>query len=196
MVTPLNLLAQEMESLGCSPSSADWSQVRHHATERRVASRRSIYADSKVADRWIFITSGLAGSQYTHSNGSVTLTRFFEPGNIAGNVTSTWTQDFGSDELLAVSDVEGVEFPHDFLFQEYMGGKEFGAFIRLKVIETLRFDKDLLVNRSLNNVEARLRFLEERHKSVLELAMKRDIAAFLGITPQGYSRVLRRRQAD
>ncbi len=193
---PLEYLAQELESFGCAPSPADWRRICDHAFERRFHSRAPIYEASKIADRWIIISSGIASSYYTHFDGRVTLTRFFEPGHIAGNVTSTWTKDYGSDELLAITDVEGVEFPHEFLLQEYMHTQAFGAFVRLKVVQTLQFDKDLLVCQSLNDPDARLAFLEKQHVAVLQHALKKDIAAFLGVTPQGYSRILRRRRGD
>jgi len=181
-----------MACLDCKPTRDEWCRILKNVTERSICAREPVYDDVRISDRWFLISSGIAGSYYTHVDGHVTLTRFFEAGHFAGNVTSTWTHDYGTDRLIAITPLKGVEFPHEFLLQEYMTGQQFGRYIRMKVVETLQFDKDLLVCQSLNNAEARLKFLDTRHTSVLQHALKKDIAAFLGITPQGYSRILKR----
>ncbi|MEL7313057.1 MAG: hypothetical protein AAFN07_16185 [Pseudomonadota bacterium] len=193
-MSPLDFLEVQMMDRGCSPTRAEWRRVCEHARERRISSRDPVYNDVEIADRWFLISSGTAGSYYTHENGRVTLTRFFEAGHIAGNVSSTWTQDYGTDRLMAISDLDGVEFSHEFLLNEYLTGRQFGQYIRMKVVETLQYDKDLLVCQSLNDADALMNFLAARHTSVFEHALKKDIAAFLGITPQAYSRILRRRE--
>ncbi|MEL6362626.1 MAG: hypothetical protein AAFR21_16230 [Pseudomonadota bacterium] len=193
---PVQFLAHEMDRFGLSTSAPEWSDILRQSNERFVTQRTPIYSDSKIGDRWILITSGLASSNYSHPDGRITLTRFFEPGHLAGNVTSTWGKVYGSDELFAITDVEGLEFPHSYLSQELLSGKTFGTYVRLKLVETLQFDKDLLVCKSLNEPEVGLKFLEERQASVLQFALKKDIAAFLGITAQAYSRILRRHSTD
>ncbi|MEL6240147.1 MAG: cyclic nucleotide-binding domain-containing protein [Pseudomonadota bacterium] len=191
----LRALRHDLDQHGVPPTDEEWRGVCDRAVPRQVPRRATILDSGRIGSSWIFVASGYAASYYTHGDGRLTLTRFFEPGQLAGNVTSTWSNDYGSDELTAITDVSYVEIPHDFLLVEYMQGQTFGAYIRMKVIETLRYDKDLLVCQALNDPAARYRFLEDRHPCLLELALKKDVAAFLGVTPQGYSRFLRRRKA-
>ncbi|MEM7717631.1 MAG: hypothetical protein AAF222_00375 [Pseudomonadota bacterium] len=179
-----------MMEFGCKPTTAEWHRICANATERRVKARDPIYNDERIAERVIFVSNGVAASYFIHEDGQVSLTRFFEPGHVATNVACAFTHKHGKDRVFAVSDVEGVEFSSQFVLNEYAtSGDAFGRYIRLKIIETLEFEKDLLNCRSLNNSRTRIKFLETRYKSAMKHALKKDVAAFLGITPQAYSRL-------
>ncbi|MEO1749202.1 MAG: hypothetical protein AAFR27_11410 [Pseudomonadota bacterium] len=192
----LEYLKGLVEQFGCKVTTEEWDRVGEHGVERHVKARTPIYDDVTITDHVFLISSGIAASFFNHQNGHVTLTRFFEQGHIATNVDSMLTGDYGSEEVIAITDVVGLDFPFGFFFHEYSYGQEFGRFIRLHFIQTLQFDKDLLVCQNLNFPEARLRFLKTHHSSVMEHALKKDIAAFLGITPQAYSRIQRRNGQD
>jgi len=191
----LEALHADVIEYGLTPKVEDWADLREAAKVGHKKSREPILGSTGVTDTWVFVASGFAASYYSHSDGRLTLTRFFEPGHIAGNVSSTWSQDFGSDELIAIGDVDYVELPHSYLFAQYMQSGAIGDYVRMKVVETLRYDKDLLVCQALNAPEARYRFLQSRHPELMDVALKKDVAAFMGVTPQGYSRFLRRRAA-
>ncbi|WP_415400730.1 Crp/Fnr family transcriptional regulator [Tateyamaria sp. SN3-11] len=191
----LEALRADIAKLGLTPEAEDWADLQKSAKVGRKANREQILDSAGVTDTWVFVASGFAASYYSHRDGRQTLTRFFEPGHIAGNVSSTWSQDYGSDELIAISGVDYVELPHSYLLGQYMRGDAIGDYVRMKVIETLRYDKDLLVCQALNDPEARYRFLHRRHPELMSVALKKDVAAFMGVTPQGYSRFLRRRAA-
>lgn len=189
----LGALRQDLARYGFPLCDQAWANICDNAVVGRAPNRAILLDSVNISSAWVFVASGFAASCYTHQNGRQSLTRFFEAGHWAGNVSSTWSQDYGSDELIAVGDVSYVTVPHQFLLAQYMQHDGFGAYIRLKVIETLRYDKDLLVCQALNDPEARFRFVQDRHPELLDVALKKDIAAFLGVTPQGYSRFLRRR---
>ena len=191
--TALDALTADMARYGVAPEDPDLADLRANTIDRQAPNRSALLNSGDIARTWVFIATGFAASFYTHSDGRQTLTRFFEPGHMAGNVTSAWSQDYGSDELVAIGDVTYVEFPHPYLWGHYTQGGNIGGYIRAKVIDTLRYDKDLLVCQALNDPHARYAFLRNRHPRLLDIALKKDIAAFLGVTPQGYSRFLRRR---
>ncbi|MEL6167281.1 MAG: cyclic nucleotide-binding domain-containing protein [Pseudomonadota bacterium] len=192
-MTPTTLFLEDMAGMGVILGPEERERVLARCVERQVPARGAIFDSTRVADSWAFVMSGYAASYYFHQDGRTTLTRFFEPGHVAGNVTSVWSRDYGSDELIAISDVVCIEISHDFLLGEFMSGQMLGVYLRFKVIETLRYDKDLLVCQALNAPEARFDFLLERHPKIFDVALKKDVAAFLGVTPQAYSRFLRRR---
>ncbi|MEO1540135.1 MAG: hypothetical protein AAFU59_07120 [Pseudomonadota bacterium] len=191
--SPLAHLKADMVQAGFPPGPDDWDRLTPILSARHVQRRAPIYEKCAIADRFILIFSGIAASFYTHVDGRVSLTRFFDYGQLAANVTSTFTRDYGSDELVAITDVTGVEMPRDFALGEYMSGDGFGAYLRQKIVSTIQYDKDLLVCQTLNDTDVRYRFLEQRHPGILDVALKKDIAAFLGVTPQGFSRFLHRR---
>jgi len=184
----------DIARLGLELPTDERNRILSLCREREVPKRGKIFDSAHVSDAWALITSGFAASYYLHQDGRTTLTRFFQAGNIAGNVNSTWSRDYGSDELIAISDVTLVEFPHELVLEDFTRGEIFGQYLRAKVIETLRYDKDLLVCQSLSEPRSRLEFLRIQHPSIFGIALKKDIAAFLGVTPQGYSRILRREE--
>ncbi|MEL6210747.1 MAG: Crp/Fnr family transcriptional regulator, partial [Pseudomonadota bacterium] len=70
-----------------------------------------------------------------------------------------------------------------------------GTYLRLKMMEAHLFAKELICAKTSAQTEARYRFLIDHHDIVVGAVRKQDIARFLGITPQGLSRFLRRREA-
>lgn len=189
----LAVLQQDAGHRGISMSSTGWDGVFGHARCRVVGHRLPIIDSGHIGTSWVFIVSGVAASFHTHENGRQTLTRFFEKGALAGNFNSTVLSDYDSDELVALTEVLCIEFSHSFLLSEYLGGEEFGRYVRIKLIETMQHDIDLLICQTLSDTAARYRFLETRHPEILDAVLKKDIAAFLGVTPQGYSRFQKRR---
>lgn len=192
----LDSLRSDVLRYGCAFEQTDWALLEKSALATRASNRSTLLCSGRIAQSWVFVASGFAASYYTHQDGRQSLTRFFEAGQLAGNVTSVWAQDYGSDELVAIGDVTYVELPHELLLKLYMGSGGLGDYIRLKVIDTIRYDKDLLVCQALNDPGARYQFLHERHSDLMKVALKKDVAAFLGVTPQGYSRFLRRQNAS
>lgn len=190
-----NALRVDINQHGLTLSDQEWRDVCDRSVAKTKASRNIILDSAQIGTSWVFVASGFAASFYAHQDGRLSLTRFFEPGQMAGNVTSTWLKDYGSDELKAITDLVYIELPHAFLLQEYMQGAAFGAYVRMKVVETLQYDKDLLVSQTINDPDLRFQFLNDHHPGLIDIALKKDIAAFLGVTPQGYSRLLRRKGA-
>ncbi|MEO0919060.1 MAG: hypothetical protein AAFY31_19125 [Pseudomonadota bacterium] len=189
----LGALLADIAQYGVPLTRDELGTLRESVVAHDAPNRFKLLDSRQISKSWVFIASGFAASYYTHQDGRQTLTRFFQPGHLAGNVSSTWSQDYGSDELIAIGDVAYAELPHEYLVEQYMHGGGFGRYIRLKVIDTLRYDKDLLVCQALNDPNARYAFLCDRHPELLNIALKKDVAAFLGVTPQGYSRFLRRK---
>lgn len=193
-IRPFQALEKDISDHGVELSSTAWLALRESLSEVRARSGSCIYGQQAIGDRWLFLTDGIAASRQTHADGSLSIARFFEKGQFCTNLTSTWTQDYASDDLLALTEVEGVEVP-DYVFRrEYLRGGAFGEYLRLIVMETLCFDKEIMVVKTVCTTETRYRFLEEQYEAVIGSVRHKDVAAFLGVTPQGLSRFLRRRR--
>lgn len=152
-------------------------------------------SQTSIAERWLFVCSGIAASRQTHTDGEVTIARFFEQGQLCANLTSAWTQQFAADDLIAMTDLSAVVIPDTLFRAEFLEGGPLGRYFRLKAMETLCFDKEVVSAKTRSDTAVRYRFLENHHEEVLDRVRQRDIAAFLGITPQGLSRFKRKRRA-
>lgn len=155
-----------------------------------------ILSSARVADRWLFLTRGIAASEQTTPEGQALIARFFEPGQICTNITSAWSRRPGSDDLIAITDVEGVLIPDPLFREEYLRGHAFGEYLRLKCMETLLFDKDILCAKTSNDTEVQYRFLEQNYDEVVLRTTQKDLARFIGLTPQGLNRFLQARRVE
>ena len=86
----LELLRGDIEKYGLNLEASGWEQLLEVASLKDAPNRGTILNSFGISDSWVFIATGFAASYYTHGDGRQTLTRFFEPGHIAGNVSSTW----------------------------------------------------------------------------------------------------------
>lgn len=190
-MSALTYLESDIRRFGIDLDAREWDDIRRRISNVHVPSGAKIQNQARIADVWIFLTDGIAASEQTWSDGTTTIARFFEPGHICANFTSAWTQDIASDDLIAMTNVSGVAIPDDIFRQEYLQGVSFGKYLRLKMIEAHLFAKELICAKTSGRTEVRYAFLVQNHTGVVGNVQQKDIARFLGITPQGLSRFLR-----
>ncbi|MEO0972473.1 MAG: hypothetical protein AAFX85_05200, partial [Pseudomonadota bacterium] len=193
-VQPFDALAQDIARMGVDLPPQEWASIRNSLREVGYASGESIYRMEEIGAGWLFVSDGVAASMQTHPDGGLTIARFFEDGQWCGNLTSAWSRRYASDDLVAISPLAGVEAPAE-VFRHHLleGSGSFAHYVRLKVMETLCFDKEVIVAKTLLDLEKRYRFLEEHYRRVVGVAMQKQLAAFTGVTPEALSRFLKRR---
>lgn len=172
-------------------TSEDEEQLRRYASVSNWAAGDRILTQAKTADKIFFLLEGVAASEQTWDDGKSTIARFFQPVDLCTNVTSAWTGDIGSDELVAISGVKTLSIPMNFFVEEYLHGKSFGLYLRKRVLNNQLFSKELICAKTSGQTQERYQFLEKYQPAVLDLVPKKDVARFLGLTPQGFSRFLR-----
>lgn len=189
-------LEGDIQRLGVTFDLQQWDQIRRRCKTVHIPAGEKIQNQARVADSWVFLSEGIAASEQTWPDGAPTIARFFEPGDICANITSAWTRDIASDDLVAVTDVAGVAIPDRVFRKEYLEGGFFGIYLRHKLMNAHLFAKELICAKTFGQTDARYRFLEHHHQNVIGSVPQKDIARFLGVTPQGLSRFLRRRRSE
>ncbi|MEM0947878.1 MAG: hypothetical protein AAGK37_10755 [Pseudomonadota bacterium] len=189
-------LESDIQHLGVVIDLNTWEEIAQRCKSVQIAAGDKIQNQARVADSWIFLSDGVAASEQTWLDGASTVARFFEPGDFCVNLTSAWTRDIASDDLVALTDVVGIAVPDDIFRREYLEGGFFGTYLRLKVMDAHLFAKELICAKTSGRTETRYRFLEQHHRTIIESVQQKDIARFLGMTPQGLSRFLRRRKPE
>ncbi|MEM1266913.1 MAG: hypothetical protein AAGI50_12950 [Pseudomonadota bacterium] len=192
--TLIEALRADMARFGLELGVSEFQKICDQTEPFETPSSSVLLNQTRVADRLAFIVDGLAASRQTWSDGRMTIARFFEAGDICTNVSSAWTGELASDDLIAVTDAHGFFVPLVFFQAEYFHGETFGIYLRYRMMEAHLFAKELACAKTSNETEIVYQFLDTHHRSVLKLAPKKDIARFLGVTPQGFSRFLRRRR--
>ncbi|MEM9539134.1 MAG: cyclic nucleotide-binding domain-containing protein [Cyanobacteria bacterium P01_E01_bin.42] len=192
-VTGISVLKNDIDSYDLSLPEDEWNRIQTIVSEFTFAKKSVIFSQAIVCDRIFFIADGIAASEQTLAEGTSPIARFFCRGQFCSNITSALMKDYANDTLIAIADVRVVSFPIYFFLQEYYDGKILGEYFRRKVLETLLFDKEIICAKTVLNTEYRYRFLEERQPEVIQLVPDKDIARFMGITPQGLCRFLKNR---
>ncbi|MEO0421824.1 MAG: cyclic nucleotide-binding domain-containing protein [Pseudomonadota bacterium] len=193
---PVDALAQDIARNGISMPRHDWTALQAALREVTFARGECIYRMEEIAGSWLFVVDGVTASMQSHADGSITIARFFEDGQLCGNLTSTWSKQYASDDLVAISPVIGVEIAGDAFRRQMLDGGAFGRYLRIKAMETLCFDKEVIVAKTQLDLEKRYRFLEDHYRRVVGTAMQKQVAAFAGVTPEALSRFLKRRAAS
>ena len=191
----LALLDADMQRLGVAVDADTQREVARRALPVHVAPGETIQNQARVAQAWVFVSDGIAASEQSWSDGATTIARFFEAGSFCANFTSLWTRDIAADDLRAVTHVTGRAFPDAVFRHEYLHGGAFGTYLRLKVMEAHLFAKELVCAKTSGRTGVRYQFLQQYHRNVIGTVPQKDIARFMGITPQGLSRFLRREKA-
>ena len=187
-------LKDDIKRLGVSIDLVTWERIVQRCKSVQIKAGDTIQNQARIADNWIFLSDGVAASEQTDHDGASTVARFFEPGDFCANLTSVWTRDVASDDLVALTDVVGIAIPDDVFRREYLEGGFFGTYLRLKMMNAHLFAKELICAKTSSQTETRYRFLEQHHQRVIGSVQQKDIARFLGMTPQGLSRFLRSRK--
>ncbi|MEM1400866.1 MAG: hypothetical protein AAGF58_13330 [Pseudomonadota bacterium] len=189
-------LEDDIQRLGVTLDLVTWEGIAQRYRDVQIRAGDKIQSQARVANSWIFLSKGIAASEQTDLDGVSTVARFFEPGDICVNLTSAWTRDIASDDLVALTNVEGIAIPDAIFRREYLEGEGFGTYLRLKMMSAHLFAKELICAKTSGQTETRYRFLEQHHRNIIGMVQQKDIARFLGMTPQGLSRFLRRRKSE
>ena len=189
---PLEVLKADIDRLGGVAPEA-WDGFARRIAAATFAKKDVVFGAGAIADSVLFVADGVAASEQVLEDGASSIARFFEPPQMAANVTSLVRREPAHDALIAMTPVAGVVIPYALFAQEYFDGDQIGRYLRAKTLETLLFDKEVICAKTQTSTEARYRFLLEHHTDVVARTPDKDIARFLGITPQGLSRFLRTR---
>ncbi|MEO0536440.1 MAG: cyclic nucleotide-binding domain-containing protein [Cyanobacteria bacterium P01_A01_bin.123] len=195
-MTAISSLEDDIYSYGIHLKSPEWNEIKSRISEFEFVKKSVIFSQALICDKVFFVTDGIAASEQTLAEGVSPIARFFSRGQFCSNITSALIQEYANDTLIAITDVNSVSMPMEFFLKEYHKGKAFGEYLRKKVLETLLFDKEVMCAKTTLNTEYRYRFLEERQQDVIHRVSDKDIARFIGITPQGLCRFLKHRRGN
>ena len=184
-------MKNDIDSLGVEVSQSEWKEFCAQCVPELYKKKETIFDVNFVSEHMFFVTKGISACQFSHPDGQLIIDRFFEPGDFCATVRSAWRTEPSDDQIVALTPVEGVLIPMKRWRDEYLRGGAIGEYIRIKIFQTLLFDADIMRVKSLNRTNKLYAFLQEHQPGVLHSVAQKDIAKFLGITPEGLSRFLK-----
>jgi len=191
---PFKVLESELRMAGCDLADGAWARLRAECSPVAYPRRAEIFPIGVIPRHILFVASGVTAATFLGEDGSVFIYRFFEPGHLCTAITSAWHQEPTSDEVIAVTEVRGILIPLESWRRHYSRDGTLGDYFRQKLMETLLFDKEVILTKTSNRTEAAYSLLEARQPEVLRQVPQKLVAQFLGLTPEGLSRFLRNRR--
>ncbi|MEO1171090.1 MAG: Crp/Fnr family transcriptional regulator [Myxococcota bacterium] len=187
-------LLDDIERCDVSPSSDEWHEFSAQCAEVRFEKGREIFGIGAVPEGLLFVSDGIAAAELIIDDGRSIIYRFFEAGQMCTTITAAWYGTETADSIAAVAAVTGIVIPLELWKATYLYGGNLGVYLRKKALESLLFDKELLRVKTLNSTAASYDLLGTVHDRVLERVSQKDIARFVGVTPEGLSRFLKHRK--
>lgn len=191
---PREALRRDIAQGPAAPSAEEWRAFEAACTEVAFRKDDVVFEMAAVPDGLLFVTDGVAAAELALSDGRSLIYRFFERGQYCTTITSAWYETGTHDSITAVTDLAGVMLPFRWWREQYLTGAALGVYFRLKALENLLFAKDVIRVKTLNSTASTYAFLEERHADVIARVQQKDVARFIGVTPEGLSRFLKNRR--
>ncbi|MEM8962125.1 MAG: Crp/Fnr family transcriptional regulator [Acidobacteriota bacterium] len=191
----IELLTDDIRNLGIDPDRVGWDVITPQLTEVSYKKKTTLFQRGAICNTVLFITDGIVAVERLMQDGQAPINRFFVATDICNDIVSAWRNEPSTDELFAVTDVSGLLIPYPFLLNQFLrSGDVFGEYLRIKVMESVLTDIEIMARKTVSDTELNYQFLEERFPEVTAHALQRQIASYLGLTPEGLSRFLRKRR--
>ncbi len=188
----LKALKSDVESLVNSVPEDEWEDFADKATRLTVKKNRVIFPQQEICRKIIFLVEGVTASECVVDDRS-TITRFFLPGNFCTNIVSAFTSQPGPDKVFSITAVDALCFSVDRFMKYFHGNSAISRYIREKFLQTIIEDKRIFSSKTLLTSDGLDKFLREIFPEIIRQVPGKYIAKFMGITPEAYSRLLKRR---
>ena len=189
-----NIMRQDAAALGMPIPDEEWGAIAPQLRVARFRKRETIFQPGVVGAQVILITDGIAATKAVLESGQEPIGRFFVRLQGCANLISAWRQEATMETVFAATDVTGVLMTWDFFQQQFFDGGAFGRYARYKLLDALVINNETLKLKTSGNIEVNYQFLEERFPLVIKDVTQKLIASYLGLTPEGFSRFLKRRR--
>ncbi|MEL6187478.1 MAG: cyclic nucleotide-binding domain-containing protein [Myxococcota bacterium] len=191
----LELLAADIRRQGVALEAEAWEALVKRCSGFQCARGEVVFAISEVPKHLLFVASGIAAAEWAMPDGRTIIHRFFERAQWCTTITSAIGGVETSDTIVAVAEMQGLLIPLEHWREAYLLDDQVGLYFRHRMLAHLLYAKELIRVKTLNSTEASHRFLQEHHPQVLAEVRQKDIARFMGITPEALSRFLGRRRS-
>ncbi|MEO1366527.1 MAG: cyclic nucleotide-binding domain-containing protein, partial [Acidobacteriota bacterium] len=164
---PFERLEAELRRAGCDLDGGDWSELKAECSVVQFPRRAEIFPIGIVPREILFVASGVAAATFLTEDGTIFIYRFFEPGHLCTAITSAWRREPTADAVVAATDVRGLLLPLECWRRHYSREGALGNYFREKLVETLLFDKDIILTKTSKSTEAAYSLLEAQQPGVL-----------------------------
>lgn len=121
----MDALKQDIKLRGVSLDETEWRCINKRLLDCTFPKGSVILSQARVADHWLFLKRGIVASEQSNQDGNALIARFFEAGHFCSNLTSVWGRQLASDNLVAITNVEGCSSARQLVSRTISAGQRF-----------------------------------------------------------------------
>ena len=163
-------------------------------TERQVVPARTVLLENgKICTHSFFVCSGILRSYSVDQNGQEHVVSFASPGWFIADMYSFLTQRPGHLFIETNEESEVLSMSKENQEKLYVAVPKMERFFRILVENSLVANQQRLIDNLTFTAEARYDKFAAKHRDLVHILPQKQIASYLGITPEFFSRMKARR---
>lgn len=173
------------------PQDEEWKRFTDSARLQVYKKNEVILKRNLRFTHVLFVAEGILASEFTLKDKTV-IGRFFTMGNLCTNFDSLLNQSASLYQVVSITACKVIAVPAADFMEYYYNGTVVGRVLRKIVLEIITEDIWITNVKLLYQKPEMVDFIRDYYPEVAREVPFKYIAQFLGITPEAYSRILKR----
>ncbi|MCP1253719.1 cyclic nucleotide-binding domain-containing protein [Elizabethkingia sp. S0634] len=173
------------------PQDKEWRGLLENAEVRTYKKNEVILKQHLRFTDVLFVVEGILASEFTMRDKTV-IGRFFTPGNLCTNFDSLLNQTVSQYQVVSMTSCRVIAISAAQFMEYYYNGSSVGKVLRKIVLEIITEDIWITNIKLMYQKPEMIAFMQQHYPEVVRDVPYKYVALFLGITPEAYSRILKK----
>ncbi|OPC54062.1 hypothetical protein BAY07_09615 [Elizabethkingia bruuniana] len=173
------------------PQDLEWRGLQENAEVRTYKKNEVILKQHLRFTDVLFVVEGILASEFTMKDKTV-IGRFFTPGNLCTNFDSLLNQTVSQYQVMSMTSCRVIAISAAQFMEYYYNGNSVGKILRKIVLEIITEDIWITNVKLMYQKPEMIAFMQQYYPEVVRDVPYKYVALFLGITPEAYSRILKK----
>ncbi|MHC6200612.1 Crp/Fnr family transcriptional regulator [Elizabethkingia miricola] len=173
------------------PQDKEWRGLLENAEVKTYKKNEAILKQHLRFTDVLFVAEGILASEFTMKDKTV-IGRFFTPGNLCTNFDSLLNQTVSQYQVVSMTSCRVITISAAQFMEYYYNGSNVGKVLRKIVLEIITEDIWMTNIKLMYQKPEMIAFMQQHYPEVVRDVPYKYVALFLGITPEAYSRILKK----
>ncbi|OPC16718.1 hypothetical protein BAY01_03200 [Elizabethkingia miricola] len=173
------------------PQDKEWRGLLENAEVKTYKKNEAILKQHLRFTDVLFVAEGILASEFTMKDKTV-IGRFFTPGNLCTNFDSLLNQTVSQYQVVSMTSCRVIAISAAQFMEYYYNGSSVGKVLRKIVLEIITEDIWMTNIKLMYQKPEMIAFMQQHYPEVVRDVPYKYVALFLGITPEAYSRILKK----
>ena len=173
------------------PQDLEWRGLLENAEVRTYKKNEVILKQHLRFTDVLFVAEGILASEFTMKDKTV-IGRFFTPGNLCTNFDSLLNQTVSQYQVVSMTSCRVIAISAAQFMEYYYNSNSVGKILRKIVLEIITEDIWITNVKLMYQKPEMIAFMQQYYPEVVRDVPYKYVALFLGITPEAYSRILKK----